>query len=264
MTMYVIDLETVTDPEYSSLIKDEWEYPPYWSQKICSFGVAVLKNDYSLSNLTLGCTNNDEKETLEHFVKVAGGHQIVTFNGRGFDIPVIINRAMHYNIQVPWYYQDSEYRYRYSDKKSLDIMDYVADFGSVRGIGIHSLDSISRIMGLPGKVFGSGESIEGLVLAKEFHLLHVYCITDVLLTALTFLKLQYIRGIIQKEQFVLNSMEIYSKLENEIKLEGTGQPSVLGNNDDLQVRSAVVKGCKEFIKEWDVQKYIMGRCSATK
>lgn len=73
---------------------------------------------------------------------------IVTWNGRQFDMPVISMRAFKHKIALPWYYQDRDMRYRFSDAGHCDLMDYLGDYGGSRFM---KLGDVARLIGLPGK-----------------------------------------------------------------------------------------------------------------
>ena len=56
---------------------------------------------------------------------------LVTWNGRGFDLPVLALRALRYGLPFGWYYRGDGYRYRYSEEGHLDLCDVL--LGSRRG-----------------------------------------------------------------------------------------------------------------------------------
>src|SRR5262245_52845895 len=46
---------------------------------------------------------------------------LVTYNGRGFDLPVIALRSLCHAMPMAWYYRDRNVRYRYSDDGHFDL-----------------------------------------------------------------------------------------------------------------------------------------------
>lgn len=148
-----------------------------------------------------------EREMLAKFGEAQSGDAatIVTWNGRGFDLPVINLRSMGHKLQCKWYYEESDLRYRYTEAMHCDVMDSLCDYGAVRGI---KLDEMAKICGLPGKV---GEVTGNLVGAKVaeyarsgnaeiLHDVRRYCLADALQTALIFLRSRFHKGMIDAGQ----------------------------------------------------------------
>jgi predicted PolB exonuclease-like 3'-5' exonuclease len=40
----------------------------------------------------------------------------VTWNGRGFDLPVLALRALRFGLDFRWYYRGEGYRYRFTEE----------------------------------------------------------------------------------------------------------------------------------------------------
>jgi hypothetical protein len=77
-----------------------------------------------------------------------GGLCLVTWNGRGFDLPVINLRSLMHGVPCKWYYDNRDVRYRYSAEGHLDLMDFLGDYGAARNM---KLGDVARLVGLPGK-----------------------------------------------------------------------------------------------------------------
>jgi len=174
--------------------------PPYANRPIA---IGCLWLDANLTPIKCGCLGtskygDDEKALLVDFTSFAGREKpaIVTWNGRGFDLPVITLRCYKYGIPLEWY--DQDYRYRYTDKKNIDLFDLMTDFGAVSKKGF-KLDKIARLIGLPGKYGVDGSQVKGLFEAGRFEEIEEYCITDVIQTAFIFIRFQLWRGRISAE-----------------------------------------------------------------
>ena len=116
---------------------------------------------------------------------------LVTWNGRGFDLPVLTLRSLRHGLSWPWYYQERDYRYRYSEQGHLDLCDFLSDHGAAR---MTSLDGAARLIGLPGKDGVDGSQVEGLFHAGQIEALRRYCLHDVTQTAFLFLRYRLLVG----------------------------------------------------------------------
>ena len=58
--------------------------------------------------------------------------QVVTWNGRGFDLPVLALRALRFGLDFRWYYRGEGYRYRFTEEGHLDLCDVISDHGAAQ------------------------------------------------------------------------------------------------------------------------------------
>lgn len=119
--------------------------------------------------------------------------QLVTFAGRGFDVPVIAARAFHYGIPLERLYRrgrESNLRNRYDDSH-LDLMDELSE----RGAGTRPrLDAFARLAGFPGKTGVSGGDVARLVEEGRIEEVATYCFEDLVTTAAVFLRWKRLTG----------------------------------------------------------------------
>ena len=122
---------------------------------------------------------------------------LVSFNGRGFDLPVMELAALRHGCRIPAYF-DGGYRQRHTDEAHYDLYDFLTNAGmySVRG-GFHLL---ARLVGLPGKGDIDGGSVQALWEAGRLADIHTYCRRDVIQTYFLFLHLERMRGRITDAQ----------------------------------------------------------------
>ena len=134
-----------------------------------------------------------ERHLLEDFSRFVGRARpvLVTYNGRSFDLPVIVMRSLCHAIALPWYYRDRDVRYRYSAEGHLDLCDWLAEHGAARA---GKLDAIARLIGLPGKLGVDGSQVEGLYRAGQLASIQSYCLADVTQTAFVFLRFRLLQG----------------------------------------------------------------------
>lgn len=94
---------------------------------------------------------------------------LVSYNGRGFDLPVLMLRAMKYNLNAHAFYEENNfeankskwenYKQRFSEKFHIDLLDSLSMFSPARS---SRLDSICALLGLPGKYDMSGSEVASL------------------------------------------------------------------------------------------------------
>ena len=135
--------------------------------------------------------------------------RLVSFTGRGFDLPMIMARAMCYDLSAAAYFETNDrdnnkskwenYRSRYDGRFHLDLLDHISDFGAVRGL---KLDHICASVGLPGKYDVHGDQVLQLYYAGEQTKIDEYCRSDVLNTYWLFLKYELLRGKITKDDYL--------------------------------------------------------------
>lgn len=140
-----------------------------------------------------------EKELIESFVvKIAQlSPQLVTYNGCGFDLPVLRYRAMTHNVFAPGMHNRA-YFHRYTDD-NVDLCDVLSSFSYGAKV---KLDELSRIMGLPGKPNGiDGSQVEAYFKAGRIQEIADYCKSDVINTYRLWLRHELFRGKLDQNQF---------------------------------------------------------------
>ena len=143
----------------------------------------------------------DEAAMMADFADFMGKWrpQVVTWNGRGFDLPVLALRALRFGLDFRWYYRGEGYRYRFTEEGHLDLGDVISDHGAAR---MTSLDGAARTIGLPGKQDGvDGSQVEGLFHAGQIDALRRYCLSDVVQTAFLFLRYRLVSGDLDRDGY---------------------------------------------------------------
>lgn len=158
-----------------------------------------VEADYRIRNLVcFGADRYTECEILTRFWQVFEQCQtLVTFNGRGFDLPVLELRSLKYGLSLPRYFAAGQERAtfrgsRYSDLYHFDLCDFLGNFGAASRRG--SLDALAKLIGLPGKYTIAGEDVEYLHRQGRQKEINQYCLTDALQTYLLFLRVELLRG----------------------------------------------------------------------
>ncbi len=189
----VLDIETVLDPELPLAETDAERLPAPPHHKVVVIGALWFDANYDLKKIGIVGEGKDERGILLDFANLMNERRpcLVTYNGRGFDLPVIATRCLGHGIPLVHYYRSRDVRYRFSPEGHLDLMDYVADFGAAKP---SRLDIVAKLCGLPGKVGVEGKNVGPLVHAGRIAEVRSYCLCDVVQTAGVFLRVQLLRG----------------------------------------------------------------------
>ncbi len=171
---------------------------------------AVMTDDFGAFKKVSSIDGESEKEMIQNFLNFIDKHnpKLVSFNGRSFDIPMLMIRAMKYNLSCHAFFEVENkmlnkskwdnYRYRFSHKFHVDLMDHISEFGAARGL---NLNTLCTMMGIPGKFDVSGDQVHLLYHDKKIAEIKEYCESDVLNTYWLYLKYELLKGNITKEDY---------------------------------------------------------------
>jgi predicted PolB exonuclease-like 3'-5' exonuclease len=190
----VLDIETILDPELpisESSTVERLPAPPH--HQIVAIGALWFDRNYSVLRIGVIGEDKSEADALTDFARFTEERQpdLVTYNGRCFDLPVLASRCLRHGIPFRYYYQSRDVRYRFSADGHLDLMDFIADFGAARPA---RLDVVAKLCGMPGKVGVDGKDVGPMVHAGQLDQVRNYCLCDVVQTAGVFLRVQLLRG----------------------------------------------------------------------
>lgn len=142
--------------------------------------------------------------------------RLVSFNGRGFDLPVLKYRAMVHGITASWLHQADNkwenYQSRYASDWHCDLMEVLSDYGASARV---KLNEVCSVMGFPGKFGVDGADVAGMADAGRVQDIRNYCETDVLNTYLVYLRLQLHRGSISRDGYNSAVADIITFIEAE-------------------------------------------------
>jgi predicted PolB exonuclease-like 3'-5' exonuclease len=204
----VLDIETVPDgalyvapevaPGPGGQAADR-PFPPLFAHRPVVLGCMWLDESYKLKRIGVIGENKDERGMLEDFSDFVEKYrpELVTYNGRSFDLPVLALRALRHGVTMGWYYS-GRVRHRFSEDGHLDLCDMLSDHGAARSV---SLDAMARLIGLPGKIGVDGSQVEGMFRAGQLDLIKNYCLADVAQTALLFLRFRLLQGALDAERY---------------------------------------------------------------
>jgi hypothetical protein len=195
------------------------QFLPLPQQRIVSIA-AVLKSGEGLHVFSLGDEQSTEKELVQRFFDGLERYSpdLVSWNGSGFDLPVLHFRALRHGISAQRYWEigetDRDFRYNnYLSRfhwRHIDLMDVLGGF---QASGRASLEQVSQLLGFPGKLGMSGGQVWASYQRGEIKEIRNYCEIDVLNTYLIFLRFQLLRGVFDAVRHQSELEQLEAKLE---------------------------------------------------
>lgn len=188
------------------MAKYETDFIPYTFQVPVSIAVAKVAADCRLVDLVVLDEPNYRSHVMtEHFWRGWERYQrptLVSFNGRGFDIPLLELAAFRYGISAPQWFNSSAKAYdqprnRYNIDAHYDLHELLTNFGSVRFQG--GLNLAANLLGKPGKMDVQGYMVQDMVDAGKLAEVNDYCRCDVLDTYFVFLRCRVLTGALRRE-----------------------------------------------------------------
>jgi len=221
----LLDMEDAADGEVAEAMfaarREETgsEFLPYEQHRIAAISVA-LRTGEQFHVWSLGSLDSPEDELLARFF---GGLEktqptLVSWNGGGFDLPVLHYRALKHGVVSRRYWDtgDFDQSFRYNNYlgrfhwRHIDLMDVIAGF---QGRGRASLEHVAALLGLPGKLGMSGALVWGAYQEGRLPDIRAYCETDVLNTYLVYLRFELIRGRLSRESYEAEIARAWEWLE---------------------------------------------------
>ena len=161
-----------------------------------------------------------EGRVVQQFYSTIEKHapQLVSWNGGGFDLPVLHYRGLKHGVVAGKYWDmgedDREYKWnnyigRYH-MRHLDLMDLLAMYQPRASA---PLDDLAKLMGLPGKLGMDGSAVWGAWQEGRIDEIRDYCETDVVNTFLVYLRFQRMRGVLTAKAFDAEMQAVRSALE---------------------------------------------------
>lgn len=192
-------------------------------QRVVAISV-LLKTHDRISLWTLGDIDSSEAEIVQRFFDGIERYipTLVTWNGRGFDLPVLHYRALLHGISAPRYWDTGEddnsfkwnnYLNRFHQRHT-DLMDVLSGY---EGRAVAPLHEIASMLGFPGKLDISGVDVWDRYLDNDVAGIRDYCETDVLNTYLVYLRYELLRGHSNRESYEQACQSLRDYLQAEAK-----------------------------------------------
>jgi 3'-5' exonuclease len=185
------------------------DFAPLYLQRVVAIG-CVLREETTLRVWSLGEIDDPEPELIRRFFDGLERYtpQLVSWNGGGFDLPVLNHRALIHGVAATRYWdwgdEDREFKFnnylgRYHTRH-LDLMDVLAMYQPRATAG---LDAIARLCGFPGKVGMDGSEVAAAVTSGRLAEVRNYCECDVMNTYLVYQRFRLTRGEIDAGEYAL-------------------------------------------------------------
>jgi hypothetical protein len=183
------------------------DFLPLHLQRVVAIACA-LRDEDSFRCWALGGADADEAELIGRFFEGIEKFtpQLVSWNGSGFDLPVLHYRSMVHGVAAPRYWdmgdEDKDFRYNnYLNRfhmRHVDLMDVLSLY---QNRGQAPLDEMARLLGFPGKLGLDGSKVWDAYVSGGIEGIRNYCATDAANTYLIFQRFQLIRGLYDEKHY---------------------------------------------------------------
>jgi len=239
----VFDIETVPDVAGLRRLRPEWQALPDADLAEAAFAERREKTGSDFLPLHLhrvvaiGCTFRDtqgfrvrclgtegdgEAKLIADFFRLIDRYtpQLVSWNGGGFDLPVLHYRGLMHGVQASRYWEtgedDREFKWnnyisRYH-ARHLDLMDLLSLY---QPRATAPLDEIARLAGYAGKLGMEGSRVWSSYQQGRLADIRAYCETDVVNTFLVFTRFQHMRGVLTADEFRAEQALVRNTLREE-------------------------------------------------
>lgn len=176
------------------------DFLPLHLQRVAVVG-CVFRDDQGFRVKTLGNADDPEPVLLAGFFKTIERYtpRLVSWNGSGFDLPVLHYRSLIHGVPAPRYWDtgedDRDFKYnnyisRYHNRH-IDLMDLLAKYN---GRANAPLDDLAKLCGFPGKLGMDGSKVWEAWNNGQADAVRAYCETDVVNTWLVYCRFRFLRG----------------------------------------------------------------------
>ncbi|MGQ0509227.1 MAG: 3'-5' exonuclease [Betaproteobacteria bacterium] len=167
----------------------------------------VLRDADGIKVFSLGEPDSTEREAIQRFQDGLEKYvpQLVSWNGGGFDLPVLNYRGLIHGVAAAKFWDQGEddrdfkwnnYVSRYHGRHT-DLMDVLAMYQPRNNA---PLDDVAQLSGLPGKIGIGGAKVWEAYLAGKVAEIRSYCEADTANTYLLWLRFQLLRGALTEAQ----------------------------------------------------------------
>ena len=182
----------------------------------------VLRSGARFQVWSLGGVESSEAELVERFFDGIERYSptLVSWNGSGFDLPVLHYRALLHGVGAPRYWEsgDDDQSFRWNNYlnrfhgRHTDVMDVIAGYQSRAFAPLHD---VAQMLGFPGKLGMDGSGVWDAYAAGELERIRAYCEVDALNTFLVYLRYELMRGRLSPDGYARECEVVRDALGND-------------------------------------------------
>ena len=199
------------------------DFLPLHLHRVVAISCCLRWSEDKVHVSTIGKIEDDEATVLRKFYDLLERYtpQLVSWNGGGFDLPVLHYRSLIHGISAARYWDmgdgdfgDSRdfkwnnYLSRYH-MRHCDLMDVLAMYN---GRANAPLDQMAKLCGFPGKMGMDGSKVWNAFQQGQLQEIRDYCETDAANTYLMFMRFQLLRGVYNPQEYQAEIDRLYHHL----------------------------------------------------
>jgi predicted PolB exonuclease-like 3'-5' exonuclease len=216
------DLETIPDAAALRQLRPQWadaddrtialqamaerhertgsDFMPLHLHRVIAIGCA-FRDEAGFRVRSLGTSADGEAKLIGDFFRLIDRYvpQLVSWNGSGFDLPVLHYRALIHGVPARRYWDqgDDERDSRFSNyvnryhPRHVDLMDVLSRY---QPRAAAPLGEVARMAGFAGKLGMDGSQVWDAYCAGQIERIRAYCETDVVNTYLLYCRFRKMRG----------------------------------------------------------------------
>lgn len=183
------------------------DFLPLYLHRVIAIACAMREGN-AFRVWSLGEPTDTELELIRRFYDGIDRYtpQLVSWNGGGFDLPVLNHRALIHGVTAAkfWDWGDDDREFKFNSylgryhTRHLDLMDVLAMYQPRASAG---LDAMARLCGFPGKLGMDGSQVSAAFAEGKIDEIRRYCETDTMNTYLLYLRFQLLRGTLTAGQY---------------------------------------------------------------
>ncbi len=198
--------------------KNKTDFLPLYLQRVVTISV-LFRTDSIFQIWSLTEPQLNEAQIIDRFFQGIDRYtpNLVSWNGSGFDLPVLHYRAMAHGVVAKTYWDkgedDRRFKYNnYHNRYHARHTDLMKVIGSFDPRAMAPLDHLCKVYGLPGKVGMHGGSVWESFRDGNMHVVDPYCETDVMNLYLLYLLYQRMRGVMSPEAYAEETSVVHAFL----------------------------------------------------
>ncbi len=191
------------------------DFFPLYLQRVLCISLIYRDNTKLKISSLVDRDGTSEGRIVQQFFRIIEKHapQLISWNGEGFDLPVLHYRGLIHGVQAPEYWDSGEFavghKFRNQDRRfnhylgryhsrHLDLMDVLAKY---QGKNNAPMDALAKLCGFAGKLGMDGSQVYAAWRSGQLEDIRGYCETDVMNTWLLFCRFQKMRGLLHESEY---------------------------------------------------------------